>query len=820
MAEILPVTACLPDLEAALLRHPVVLLSAPTGSGKTTVVPGALLGASWLGDRKIVMLEPRRLAARLACEWMAAARGERAGETVGYRTGQETRVSQATRIEIMTEGVLTRLLQRDPELVDVGLIIFDEVHERHLTTDLGLALVRDVQGSLRPDLRVLLMSATLARDTLVRHFPRAPLIESSGRQFPVDVSYIDRPSAGRLDVQVRAAVHVLYGKAHGDILVFLPGMRDILQCEKALLQDAQATGFVLCRLHGSMSRAEQDQVLVKMATRRVILATAVAQSSVTLPSVDAVVDAGLMRVARFDQGSGFTRLMTVPASQDVAEQRAGRAGRVRAGYCLRLWTETDHGGRPRFATPEIEQADLSGLVLDLAAWGTADGAALSWLTTPPSAGLAGGRRLLSDLGLITPRGELTPAGRLAADTGFPPRLAATLFRADAAQRPLVCAVTALLGERDPVREREDCSLSARLMWLRDHPSGPLGDRLRQCLRRTRAVVWQGEYGADEDALAMLLMYAYQDRIAMRVDSKEATFKLASGQRASIFAGDPLSRAKVLIALVVEETSDDVWIRLATPIPPETWVRVAKLLARDRILVRWDERAHSFSAQRERFLGEILLQTVPVPLPPVTDLSGPLKAAVLRYGLEALPWTEEALTLRVRLMRVREWFPEQEWPDVTDPALLDALDLWVDPALHQLAPGASVGSLDIAYGLRQGLLTQAQRLTVDRLAPMALPLRSGRLRPLRYPESGPPVLAAPIQEFLGLREIPRIAGGRVTPVAELLSPARRPLQITSDLTRFWQTMYPEIRRSLAARYPRHDWPLDPLNPPPPRARKPR
>lgn len=783
-------------------------------------MPEALLGASWLRDRKIIVLEPRRLATRLAAEWMAASRGERVGETVGYRTGQETRVSRATRVEIMTEGVLTRLLQRDPELAGVGLIIFDEVHERHLTTDLGLALVMDVQGGLRPDLRVLLMSATLAKDTLVRHFPCAPLIESLGRQFPVDVSHADRPQGGRLDGRVRAAVHLVYGKAQGDVLVFLPGMREILQCEKMLLDDARVMGFVVCRLHGSMSRAEQDQILVKMKARRVILATAVAQSSLTLPDVDGVVDSGLMRVARFDQRSGFTRLLTVPASQDVAEQRAGRAGRVRPGICVRLWTEADHSGRPRFATPEIEQADLSGLVLDLAAWGTPDGASLSWLTPPPPGALAAGRRLLSGLDLITPRGELTRVGRVAAESGFPPRLAATLSRAEPSQRPLVCALVTLLGERDPVHAREDCSLITRLQWLRDHPSGPLGDRLRQCARRVEAAPWQGEYAMDEGVLAALLINAYQDRIALRVDSQGGTFKLASGQRAKLFAGDPLSHAQVLIALVVEEIGDDVGIRLATPVPPEIWARVVKERAGERVLVRWDERTHAFSAQRERSLGELVLQTVPVPLPPLTELSMPLKAAVLRYGLAALPWTTDARTLRVRLTRLREWLAEGAWPNMSDAALLDTLDVWLDPALYRLAPGAPVGSLEIAHGFRQGLLTGAQRLALDRLAPTALTLRSSRSYPIRYPESGPPVLAAPIQEFLGLTEIPRIGGGRVILVAELLSPARRPLQITSDLPRFWQTVYPEMRRSLAARYPRHDWPLDPLNPPPLRNRKPR
>jgi ATP-dependent helicase HrpB len=330
--------------------------------------------------------------------------------------------------------------------------------------------------------------------------------------------------------------------------------------------------------------------------------------------------------------------------------------------------------------------------------------------------------------------------------------------------------------------------------------------------------WHDEPEVDEEALATLLMPAYRDRFALRVASQEGVFKLASGQRARVFSGDPLSRAPVLIALVVEETEEGAWIRLATPVPSDVWRQAQQDYAAERLTVQWDERNHSFAAYRERFLGEIVFQSVPVPLPPITDLVEPLKDAVRRHGLTALPWTEDAQILRLRIARLREWRPEDGWPDMSEAALLATVDLWLEAALYRLAPRAPMSALDIAYGLREAVLTASQRHSIDQLAPTALPLRSGRLRPLRYLEAGPPVLAAPIQDFLGLTEIPRIAGGRITPVVELLSPARRPLQVTSDLARFWQTVYPEIRRSLSARYPRHDWPLDPLVPPPPRPRR--
>ncbi|HUW97867.1 MAG TPA: ATP-dependent helicase HrpB [Acidiferrobacter sp.] len=818
MMEALPITERLADIDAALSQHTLVLLSAQTGSGKTTLVPPALLGASWLRGRKIIMLEPRRLAARFACEWMARSRGEPVGETIGYRTGQETRVSPATRIEIMTEGVLTRRLQRDPELNDVGLIIFDEVHERHLTTDLGLALVQDVQASIRPDMRVLLMSATLERDAFARHFGPVPLIEARGRQYPVDTVHLTKPPTGYLDTQVRAAVLTVLSRTTGDVLVFLPGIGEILRCERALLGDAQAAGFLILRLHGSMSPSDQDEVLMQVEARRVILATAVAQSSVTIPTVDGVVDTGLMRVARFDKGSGFTRLVTLAATQDIADQRAGRAGRVRPGYCLRLWTENDHRGRPRFASPEIEHADLGQLALDLAAWGTPDGTALPWLTPPPGPALAESQRLLITLDLLTRKHELTSAGRMAVDWGLPPRLAAIVIRAEAAQRPLACAVATLLGERDPVRDPDDCGLESRLRWLREHPRSFLGDSLVKLARRCGAAPWRGESEGDDDALAGLLMFAFRDRIAVRVVSEDRIFKLASGQRAGLSVRDPLSRAPVLIALAVEETATGAWIRLAVPVPGPAWARIIAAFGEERLTVRWSERDHTLSARKERYLGEILLQSVPTSAPAVADLRGPLGDAVRRFGLAAVPWTDEARFLRLRIARLGEWQPEEHWPDVTDVALIESADQWLGPALDALAPKASVGALDLAIGLRYGVLSAAQRGAVDRHAPPGLRLRSGRVRALRYQDTGPPILAAPIQEFFGMTQLPSIANGRVVPIAELLSPAGRPLQTTSDISRFWQTVYPELRRSLAARYPRHEWPLDPLAPLPPRRRR--
>ncbi len=813
----LPVGACIGGLRAALSGHNVVLLSAPTGSGKTTIIPPALLDLPVLGSRKILMLEPRRLAARLACEWMAAAIHERPGATIGYRTGYETAVSKATRIEVMTEGVLTRRLQRDPELADTGLVIFDEVHERHLATDLGLALVRDIQSSLRPDLRVLLMSATLAGAAFARHFPDAPLVESQGRQFPVAIEYLPKAVNARLDRLVRDGVARVLAVTRGDVLVFLPGMREIAQCERALAGDMAAMGMGLARLHGAMSVAEQDLVREPDGPRRVILASAVAQSSITLPRVDGVVDAGLTRTACFDHANGFARLVTSLASQDIADQRAGRAGRVRPGHCLRLWTQEDQRGRPRFARPEIEQADLSGLALDLAAWGTPDATGLHWLTPPPSAALTAARRALQELGLVASDGSITAAGGRTVDQGFTPRLGAILACAERAHHPLVCALAAILDERSAIRDRDDVAIATQLAWLREHPDSAGAERMRRLARRIHAPAWNGE-GASDDEVARLLMGAYADRIAVRVETGEAAvFKLACGPRASLSLADPLSRQEALLALVVEETAQGPWIRLAAPLCGPAWAR-AQSSAVECLRVRWDERASVFAAHKERCLGDIRLQVLACAVPPDADFLGALEAAVRRTGLTALPWTEEALALRARLTWIASVRPEEGWPDVSDAALVSHAARWLAAAVVASAGKNAGVSVDVARGLRCGLLSPTQQRDAERLAPGMVALRSGRRYAVRYPEGGPPVLAAPLQEFFGMTETPRLNAGRTAVTVELLSPARRPLQVTSDLLNFWRTGYPDLRRALAARYPRHEWPPDPLSVPPYRPRE--
>ncbi len=805
---VLPVSECLDRLQDALLGHQTVLLTAPTGSGKTTVVPKAILsGAAWLGTRKILMLEPRRIAARLACQWMAEALGEQPGGTIGYRTGLEARVSSATRIEVMTEGILTRRLQNDPELADTALVIFDEVHERHLATDLGLALVRDVQGSVRPDLRILLMSATLAQDTFLRHFPGAPLIESRGRQFPVDITYLSGPPATRLDIAVRDGVTTVLAATEGDVLVFLPGMREIIACEQSLGAQLRPPAYQVCRLHGSMSSAEQDAVRSEIAARRVILATAVAQSSITLGRVDGVVDSGLMRMARFDHASGFTRLVTMIATQDVADQRAGRAGRLRPGFCLRLWTAAEHRGRPRFLAPEIEHTDLAGLALDLSAWGTPDGSALDWLSPPPREALAAGQRLLRKLGLTAPDGTLSPHGREGVAWGLTPRAAAVVAAAPSSARALAVALAALIEEGDGGRTRSDASLAARLATLCAHPQQAPAQRMRRLARRIGVAPWEGAPEATPERLAALLAPAYGDRIGLRMPGPQPTFKLACGPRAQLSPLDPLSQVQALIALAVEETQAGTEIRLATPIPDGLWDDWVETQGRIQVVVKWDESALVFSAAKERRLGDILVSRLPIPLPADADLCVPLRATLSRTGVAILPWSDAARELRARIRWLRYWRPEEDWPDTSDQGLLASLDRWLEAALASPRRQNPNDGPDMALALRV-LLAPDQQQLLESYAPSAVTLRSGRAHPLRYPESGPAVVAALLQEFFGTTTLPVLAGGRAPLVAELLSPARRPLQTTADLEGFWRTVYPALRPALAARYRRHHWPLDP------------
>jgi ATP-dependent helicase HrpB len=927
-----PIASLLPRIRASLAEHTRLLLEAPPGAGKTTQVPPALLDEPWLAGRKIVMLEPRRIAARAAAEFMAAQRREAVGQTVGYRIRFESRVSQATRIEVVTEGILTRMLQDDPGLPDVGAIVFDEFHERHLAGDLGAALALDVQASLRPDLRIVVMSATLdgmnlAHDDAIhgRKTPwfDAPLLRSEGRAFPVRIDYPpERRGEGEIAHLCRT-IRLALDETDGDVLAFLPGRREIAQAQRALTKDSLSrrhpqpsgdhrhsgadrvergqnpesscfkaaanisggqienldSGFRACKnaqaqprndeveisagdasasaieilpLHGELSLADQQAALASAGpgSRRVILATNVAESSITVPGVRTVIDTGLAREPRFDPNSGFTRLQTVNISQASADQRAGRAGRVAPGITYRLWPESRRLDPAR--TPEIAQVELAGLALELAAWGVGAEAAtaLRWLDPPPAGALAQARELLQRLGALDADLRITALGRDMLRLGTNPRLAAAALRAPDSMRALIADLLALLEARSPLRGGFNDDLRVRLaalhLWRdagaihgRRAPWRDGGARaaraadvgalaaIEQAARgwRNRLGIRHGASGTP-DALAVgnLLLHAFPDRVAKQDAQDPHRYRLANGHGARLHDESMLFGEPWLIVGEARFDARDSLILAAAPFD-------AALLERDYPQRFVHQRIVSVNANdgvevfEERRFDALVLARRSVPAS-AEDALPALLARIRARGIAALPWSDAATRLRARIAWLRSVMPETALPDVSEPALLDSLESWLAPALagKRKLDALSVGELSDAF---MALLAWPQRKLLDEAAPDAITVPSGRTLKLDYAIGAhdnagapSPVLAVKLQELFGLAETPRIAGGRVPLTLHLLSPAGRPIQVTQDLRGFWERTYAEVKKELKGRYPRHPWPDDPWNATPTHRAKPR
>lgn len=854
-----PIAPLLPRIRESLREHPRLVLEAPPGAGKTTQVPPALLGEAWLAGRKIVMLEPRRIAARAAAEFMAAQRGEAVGQTIGYRIRFESRVSDATRIVVVTEGILTRMLQHDPELPDVGAIVFDEFHERHLAGDLGAALALDVQAGLRADLRIVVMSATL-NDARVAEWMGAPVLRSEGRAFPVRIEYPPSRRGESEPAQLRRVVQHALDENEGDVLVFLPGRREIARVQRMLGEVSgceharscsgdmrgrvQATPPDACRiqvipLHGELSLADQHSALVPAdtGTRRVILATNVAESSITVPGVRAVIDAGLAREPRFDPNSGFTRLATVAISQASADQRAGRAGRTAPGIACRLWPESRRLEPSR--TPEIAQAELSGLALELAAWGVGTDAAssLPWLDAPPTGALSAARDLLQRLGALDAGLHITPLGREMLQLGANPRMAAAALRASANLRALVADLLALLDARSPLRGAFNDDLRARVEVLHrwrdggaraahDADTGSLS-AIEQAARgwRKRLGVRHGASGVP-DALAVgnLLLHAFPDRAAKRDGKDPRRYLLANGRGARLHEASVLFGETWLVVVEARFDAGDSLILTAAPFEPELLERdYPHRLVRERALrINTNDVVEAFE---ERRFDAIVLERRPVPAS-ADDALPALLTTIRARGLAVLPWGDAAAGLRARIAWLRRVMPDADLPDVSDTALLDSLETWLAPALagSRKLDALSPGALSNAF---VSLLGWPQRKLLDAAAPEALKVPSGMTRRLDYAvaadsESGvpSPVLAVKLQELFGLAETPRVANGRVPVTLHLLSPAGRPIQVTQDLKGFWEHTYGEVKNELKGRYPRHPWPDDPWNATPTHRAKPR
>lgn len=825
----LPIGEILPDLLATLATGNRAVLEAPPGAGKTTQVPLALLDAPWLQGRKILLLEPRRIAARAAAEFMARQLGEEVGATVGYRIRFEAKVTAATRIEVVTEGILTRLLQSDPEIADVGAILLDEFHERHLHGDLGAALALDVQNTLRPDLRLLVMSATLDGERIARWLD-APRLTSAGRSFPVAITYPPARANEELLTQLRRVTEQALAETDGDILVFLPGKREIERARSLLAGIADATAVQVLALHGELSLAEQRAALALAAAglRRIVLATNVAESSVTLPGIRAVIDAGQAREPRFDPNSGFTRLQTVAISQASADQRAGRAGRVAAGRAYRLWPQSQRLEPAR--KPELEQVELSSLALELAAWG-AD--SLPWLDAPPSGNLAQARELLELLGALGADRRITPLGREMLQLGATPRLAAAARRAPARDGALVADLLAALDARSPLRGDAGRSDDFRLRiaalhaWRRDGAhgareadSGALA-ALEQASggwrRRLRSTAAAREL-PDPLRIGDLLLHAFPDRVAKQDPANPRRYALSNGRGVRLHDNTALYGEPWLIALDLRFEDKDSLILSAAPFDPDLLERDFPERFATVRAVRWNTAKRAVEAFEERRFAALVLSRRQVAVT-AADAVPALISAVRDAGLDVLPWSEHARELRNRVQSLRAWCPDLGLPDLSDDALLATLDVWLAPYLGGKSRIDALRAEELSQAL-SAMLDFEQRRSLDAQAPVSIRVPSGNEKRIEYSVGQPPVLAVKLQELFGLADSPRIAQGRVPLTLHLLSPAQRPIQVTQDLKGFWERTYPEVRKELKGRYPRHPWPEDPWTAAPTARAKPR
>lgn len=840
----LPIDVLLPALREALACRDEAVLEAPPGAGKTTRVPLALLTEPWLAGQRIIMLEPRRLAARAAAERLASELGEAVGETVGYRIRLDSKISSRTRIEVVTEGILVRRLQDDPALEGVGLVIFDEFHERSMDADLALALALNGramfrgEGSGEPALKVLLMSATLDGERLAGLLDDAPVLRSEGRMFPVTVHWGAPYQAGEwVEPRVLSTVLQVLGDEPGSVLVFLPGQAEIRRVAEQLAASlAQRNDILLCPLHGDLALAAQRQAIepAPAGKRKVVLATNIAETSLTIEGVRVVVDAGLARVPRFDPGTGMTRLDTQRISRASATQRAGRAGRLQPGACYRLWSQAQHDQLVPYSAAEILQADLAGLALQLARWGVSPDE-LVWLDPPPSAPYAQARDLLGRLGALDERGALTAHGQAMAELPTHPRLAHLLLRAQAlGVGALACDLAALLGERDVLRGA-GADLHSRLALLAGESK--TARAAQGAVQRTRQLARQFHgylKGTPVTApvaepghprwLGALLAFAYPDRIALQRREGGAEYRLANGRAARFAEADGLMKHPWLVVadLGSRQGEREERIYLAATLDPTLFDTVLAELTREQQVLDWDEREGALRAERQRRVGELVLAREALPGLDDEARGRALVALVRRKGLELLPWTPalRQWQARVALLRGLDLAEKgsSEWPDVSDPCLRASLEDWLAPYLGKVNRLSHFASLDLA-GILQSLLPWPLPQRLDELAPKALSVPSGSRIGIDYGES-PPVLAVRLQELFGLAQTPRIANGRQVVKLHLLSPARRPVQVTQDLASFWANTYTEVKKDLKGRYPKHYWPDDPLIAEPTARAKPR
>jgi ATP-dependent helicase HrpB len=864
----LPIDSALPALREALLHNRSAVLQAPPGAGKSTVVPLALLGEPWALGKRILMLEPRRLAARAVAQRMSQTLGESVGRTVGYRMRMDTRVSRDTRVEVVTEGVLTRMLQNDPALEGVAAVIFDEFHERSLQADLGLALVLDARENLSPDLKLLVMSATLDGEAVARLLDGAPIVTAEGRMFPVESRFAGKgapllpgpptgPGAQESPEKITSQLVLrALREETGDVLVFLPGAREIRRVQSLIeaaaglpagIEGAGTRGVAggaarnresvhVLPLFGELASEDQDAALMPATpgTRKVVLATNIAETSLTIQGVRVVVDSGLVRRSMFDPSTGMSRLETQRISRASADQRQGRAGRLEPGVCYRAWSEGAHRSLAPFTSPEIVEADLVPLALELASWGTRDSSELRWLDPPPAALLASARDVLEKLGALDAEGRITPHGREMAGIGVHPRFAHMLLRSRTMGRlPLAADLAALLSERDLLRGAfgaRDADIRTRIEVMRGEGSPPGVDRfgLQRARRAAKDLMRQAEdanpasrprasgYGGDD--VGVVLAFAYPDRIGRRRPGAEGRFTLANGRGAHFAEPQGLAKQELIVAVDLDDRERDARILLAAPLTrADIEEHLPERLRREES-VEWSSREQAVIARRTLQLDAIVLEERPLPEVPVEAARAAMLIGVRELGIDALPWTRESRDLQARIEFARKHsIPSGErggasapapWPAVADADLGAALETWLGPWLDGVTRKEHLARIPLMDALR-ALLTWEQQRELDGIAPTHLRVPSGSQIRIDYLDQSAPVVSVRLQEVFGLDATPRIGGGRIPVTFKLLSPAQRPVQVTRDLASFWRGSYAEVRKDMRGRYPKHYWPENPL-----------
>ncbi len=838
--ETYPIDDILPRLKETALAHPSVVLQAPPGSGKTTRVPLELIKLIPPEKGRVVMLEPRRIAAVSAARWMAQTLGEEVGQTLGYSIRFDSRVSKRTRIEIVTEGILTRRIQADPGLEGVAMVIFDEFHERSLQADLGLALCLDARRSLREDLKILVMSATLDCGPVAALLGGAPVISSGGQAFPVEERYRPDDRERPLEERVARAVLAALGETSGDILVFLPGGGEIRACGESLQTalEGKGAGISLDPLYGDLPFETQERAILPSRKRKIVLATNIAETSLTIEGVKVVIDSGLTRRLRYDPSTGMNRLITVPVSRAAAEQRKGRAGRLSAGVCYRLYSRHTFQSSVPFTPPEILESDLSSLALELAVWGVKDPTELSWLDAPPAATWESARRLLLDLGALDLQGKVTSVGKSMARLPLHPRLSRLLLKAaEIGCLHLGADLAALLSERDIVRRIPSgetragrFGISGRLdllqQWRKEKetPRGTdpwaLGNVNRASRQLVRLMAEKAKISREEPGFTVprILLHAYPERIAKKREEGEGRFILSQGRGVRLPPSSGLAKSPFIIAVHVDAgEKTEGMVHLAEPVAED----LLRQEMGDRIeflrRVEWDKKEGKILSIVEDRLGAVQLSARP--FQPSDEETVPLLCEAIRSGSAGITFRNEVRQLQGRVALMRKIFPGENWPDLSDERLQSEPEEWLLPWLKGIRNREQLAALDFLPPIRARLSWEQQRLLGER-APISLVVPSGHRVPLDYASGDIPILAVKLQEMFGLAHTPEIAGGRVKVLLHLLSPARRPVQVTQDLQEFWNHGYPLVKKELKGRYPKHPWPDDPWKAVPTRMVKPR